>query len=299
MSHPLKHPKAKQLLKRMANAIRSKKTFVLPNKRIAFVCGGRESDSVRTKFIGYAEKNFPLLRIFLAENTYKELDELKPGAHNLVEFEDFLAEIADCIILFPESHGSVAELGYFSNSVRLRRKLLVANDAALQSEDSFISLGPIDLVDRYSKFKPTIQLPDSSDASFDLVRDRLKNRFSGKSRKRFGSISYGELSIQQKFFTTFEIVSAFGPITFQSIIDGFNSVWGHAKRKDLRQITAVLIGASYIGKHESDEDYYFMEGAAPPFLDFDGIDIDQYRLEISDFYARNFPKIHELLVAKK
>ena len=137
----------------------------------------------------------------MAEDIFKELDDLKPGVHNLVELESFIAEIADCIILFPESAGSIAELGFFSNSATLRTKLLIANNVSLQSEDSFIALGPISLVDRDSRFKPTIQLTyKNGDPEFHFIHDRLKYRFKGKSRKLLKTTSYAQLSILEKFF---------------------------------------------------------------------------------------------------
>lgn len=101
----------------------------LPN--IAFLCGGKEQESMRSKFIEYvkseyrhvfisseATKNiFSNERIIIAEEVERLwqrcLIEENAGYDNLLEFETDIAELATVIPVFLESPGSILEAGYF------------------------------------------------------------------------------------------------------------------------------------------------------------------------------------------
>lgn len=96
---------------------------------------------MRTKFVEYARDNLSHLRVFLAENAYKDLiSNQRSGFRNVAEFEDIIAGISDCTIIFPESPGSFSEVGYFAKNEKIRKKLLIVNNLSLQARDSFLSL---------------------------------------------------------------------------------------------------------------------------------------------------------------
>ena len=108
MSHPFEHPKGREFLKQVAQLFSSTNTYVANDSSIAFVCGGpMDDDHVRPKFCEYAKTELPQLRIFLAENAQRDfVTHRDPGQLNVAEFEDLIAHISTCIILFPESPGS-------------------------------------------------------------------------------------------------------------------------------------------------------------------------------------------------
>lgn len=62
---------------------------------------------------------------------------------DLLKFENFLAELSDNIILVLESYGSVCELGAFTSSSSIVKKLFVINDIDKIDSVSFINDGPI------------------------------------------------------------------------------------------------------------------------------------------------------------
>lgn len=64
---------------------------------------------------------------------------------DLLTFEEFLAEVSDCIILFVESPGTFCELGAFSYADKLfSDKLVVIIDNKYKNEQSFIVRGPVE-----------------------------------------------------------------------------------------------------------------------------------------------------------
>lgn len=69
-----------------------------------------------------------------------------PDQHSLLHLENILAVCVDAIVLFPESPGSFAEIGAFSNNPRLAQKLIVLSDKKYKSNKSFINYGPYRLI---------------------------------------------------------------------------------------------------------------------------------------------------------
>jgi hypothetical protein len=122
MSHPFTHPKGKELLKRVAQQFSGTGTYILRDSNIVFVCGGTNDDDMRPRFREYARVEIPHLRIFLAEDAQKDfVTHSEPQFHNIGEFEDIIGEVSDCIVLFPESPGSFAELAISQEMIDLER----------------------------------------------------------------------------------------------------------------------------------------------------------------------------------
>jgi hypothetical protein len=125
LTHPFQHPLAKDFLKRVGKLFRSDKAFILRDSNIVFVCGGpMDGKSMRSRFIQYADVELTHLQMFLAENAEKDyVTHDDPEFHNVAEFEEVIGAVSDCLIIFPESAGSFAELGYFCQSRELRKEL--------------------------------------------------------------------------------------------------------------------------------------------------------------------------------
>ena len=297
MGHPFMHPKAVDLLKRVAQSFHAQDTYILRDSNIVFVCGGpMDRPNMRPRFCNYATTDLPHLRIFLAEVAQKDyVRHIEPEFHNVAEFEDIIAEVSTCIILFPESSGSFAELGYFAKSDKLRKKLLVVNNAGLQGQDSFIALGPIKLVDTHSRFQPTIQLVYSNRPNFSLVKERLDRRIPSHNRKRFKAQKYSELSTQQKFYSVFEIIRLFQALSDEGVEYAFRSIWGNAKRTELHRLLSILVASDYVKRGGEEQNYFCVNRAARSFLEFESPDVKTITMEVIDLYEKDFPEIAEIV----
>ena len=297
MSHPLTHPKARELLKRVAQSFRADDTYILNDSNIVFVCGGpMQPPAMRPRFCEYAKTNLAHLRVFLAETAQKDYVS-HPGSEfqNVAEFEDIIGEVSECVILFPESPGSYAELGYFAKNKDLRKKLLVVNNEKLQGQDSFIALGPIKLIDQYSKFQQTIQLTYLDEPNFGLVKERLDNRIGSQKRKRFNAKKYGNLSIRQKFYVLFEIIRLFQTLTFDGIEFGFRSIWGNANPMELRRLLSILVAADYVRRGGAEQNHFCINRRMQPFLKFDNLDVRTVTLEVIDLYEKSFAEVAQIV----
>ena len=251
---------------------------------------------MRKRFCEYAVTSLPHLRIFLAESAQRDyVRHVDPEFHNVAEFEDIIAEVSTCVVLFPESPGSFAELGYFSRNEKLRKKLLVVNNADLQGQDSFLALGPIKLIDRDSHFQSTIQLQYSAMPNFDLVAQRLTTRIPSQQRKRFVAEGYNELSTQQQFYFIFELLVIFGALAEDGIEYAFRSVWSQVNRTELYRLLSILVAADYVRRGGDELNYFCTNRLMPSFVNFEKLDVTAIRLEVLDFYEENFPNISRIV----
>ena len=298
MSHPLEHPKAKELLKRVAQSIHSGNTYIVRDSKIIFVCGGpmHQQCMMRPKFCEFAKTELPNFRIFLAENAQKDyINHDNPEFLNVAEFEDVISEISTCIVLIPESPGSYAELGYFSNSKKIRKKLLVLNDAKLQGQDSFITLGPIGLIDKYSWYKPAIQISLSEEHPFAVIKQRIEKRNRSLNRRLFKVKGYKNLSFQDKFFQVFQIIYIFQAMTYDGIECAFRGIWGNSKKTDLHRILSILIAADYVRRISEEVEYFCVNREIDPFLNMENLNENYLIMEVVDFYDEHFPRFARIV----
>lgn len=71
--------------------------------------------------------------VFFPEGNYKDL----------LKFESDIAQVAELVILFSESAGSIAELGAFACIPEISQRLLVVVDDHNFNQKSFVKLGPL------------------------------------------------------------------------------------------------------------------------------------------------------------
>jgi len=116
--------------------------------QLIFLCGGalgekRRYESARDYFHRYVKLNTPALakRIRLAETINNWFD--NDLFADLLQVEEFLADVSDLTLLFVESPGSIAELGAFAASDVLRPKTLAVINTAHGRTRSFIADGPV------------------------------------------------------------------------------------------------------------------------------------------------------------
>ncbi|MGH9831073.1 MAG: retron St85 family effector protein, partial [Blastocatellia bacterium] len=288
MGHPFMHPKGRELLKRVALLFKSERIYIRQNSHIVFVCGGRTTNkkTMRRRFLDYSNSSLPNHRIFLAEVADKDLvSHSEPEIFSVAEFETLISQVSDCIILFPESPGSFAELGYFANNPEITKRLLVANDADLQGEDSFIARGPILEIDRASVYAPTIQL-DQVNPNFDLIKKRL-DKWIGERRKKFEFKKHGDLEPREGFFSVFEILRLFPCLTLEGVEFAYRSIFSNVNPREIRQFISIMVAAEYVMRCGPNGEHFIIQPSISSFLDFNGQKAETLKLEVIDFYSEH------------
>lgn len=299
MTPQLTHPSSVTLLGELGSLFRSSGIFTSRDRRLVFLCGGpvaSRKNSFRKKFLHYARKSLRDFRFFLAEDAARDLfAHGDPVFVNIAEFESLISNLADCILLIPESPGAIAELGYFSAQETTREKLLVVNHIDFQGDESFLKLGPIDIVNRYSKFRPALHLNLNSRApDFRPIVQQLR-RFKLEIRGHFEFKRYDQLSFQHRLFIVFELIYLFGRISHDAIEYAIGAVFSKdvaltiELQQELRQLLSILSAGQYVQRLANGETVLAPTLAARPFLEIPRSKIDSMRLKINDFVRRAPP----------
>lgn len=295
MTPQLTHPSSATLLGELGHFFRSKRIFTRSDRRLVFLCGGAVSPdrtSFRGKLLDYARKSLPEFRFFLAEDAARDLFRYgDPIFINIAEFEALLSDLADCVLIIPESPGSIAELGYFSALEETRKKLLVVTDLKFQGDESFLSLGPIELVNRHSRYRPAIQLSlKAKNPTFRPIAKILR-RYELENRGHFEFKNYDQLSIQHRLFVIFELIYLFGGISYDAIeLLIQKTFFDHeslpdSQKQDLRQLLSILCAGHYVRRLGEDA-LLVPVPQAKPFFDIGKTDRNSLRLKIADFVRR-------------
>jgi len=279
----------------LISLFQSKNIFTRRDRRLVFLCGGPVSTrrrSFRKRLLHYAQASLHDFRFFLAEDAARDIfAHGYPFFVNIAEFETLISALADCVVVIPESPGSIAELGYFSAHKPIRDKTLVVNDLNFQGDDSFLNLGPIELINRHSNYRPTLHfnLKDKS-PNFRAIVKQLR-RYELDIRGHFEFKKYGQLPIRHRLFVVFEFIFLFGQISYEAlelaisfVFQGGRSLSDKHKR-ELRQLLSILCAGQYVQRL----DHGVLLVPTPdvkPFLDISDSLRNSLRIKISDFATR-------------
>ena len=283
MGHPFLHGEAKALLKRVATFFDPGNAFISANSNFLFVCGGDIGGNyMRPRFRKFATGGLPNWHIFLAERAFDALvSEDDTEHHNLTVIEELIGQIADAIVLFPESPGSYAELGYFSKTPELAKKSLVISDYKFQGQDSFISLGPIHLINAVSIYSPSIQLVYNEKADFTHIKQRLTKR-TRRTRQSFQR-ERRRLTDREYFFLVLELIRIFRAITIEGIQYAVKSIFGYARTRTIKHVIAILAGAELVSRCGLEDEFYCVTPGESTFMEFKGSEED-FVFKLLDFY---------------
>jgi hypothetical protein len=135
-----KHPKYLVARKHFASEFTPWKLTVLHQSlpKVLFICGGDDKYCKNRKLIEeYFQRHLQELLTFRAEDAWKVISQVDSA--NVLALEEWLADFSDVVIILIESFGTVAELGAFSLSNTLRKKLLPIIDNSYVKDESFIN----------------------------------------------------------------------------------------------------------------------------------------------------------------
>lgn len=174
-----------KLLERTVSLLQECSFKLVRDRIVVFVCGGpskpkdSQNPSWRAAFLEWFSRTggASRLEMFLAEKAYDVAIHSQHGFLNLGDFEKVLADLSDCVLLFPESAGSHAEAGVFANSTpKLYEKILVANERVPHNSTSFLSRGPLHRFGAKSRFAQAIVLDQerSNNPSFQVIIQRIE-----------------------------------------------------------------------------------------------------------------------------
>lgn len=228
--------------------------YFLP--KIIFICGGDEKyHKNRGLLEEYFIKHHPKWLTFRAEDAWDVISQ--DDTSNALVLEEWLADFSDVVIIIVESFGTVGELGAFSLSPTLRKKLLPILDIKYKKELSFINTGPIKWIDKDSKFQPSIYTKfDSILTCVPEIEERINKR---SWDFRLIQIKYGNYHFSNKvllFFLVY-IVSALGPITVKEIVSITNSLIGYKEKNIIDFVLSIGVALHIFSTIKLENSEYF------------------------------------------
>ena len=205
----LHHPKFVPIRDAALRAVKRDVYRFRRTKPVIFLCGGRDSKP-RDRVAEYLRTKADSL-VFYAEEIWAVI--ARENSQNALEMEARLADLSDIVIVIVESPGTFAELGAFSLSPILRKKLLPILPADHRGTQSFIESGPIGWVDAESTFKPSLWV------DLDTILEaggQLDDRLDRLSSRPIRAASLGDSPKHLLLFTC-DLVAIFGPCPVEHV----------------------------------------------------------------------------------
>lgn len=232
---------------------------------IVFVCGGNDPESARKRFIEIAQEKLPGRDIFLPEYVIDDyLSEATDKPFNLAKFEELIAALSFVVVIFPEQPGAICETGYFAAKNRIVRKVLLAISSDHDLRDSFISIGPGQIVTEKSYFSPPQYVDYKGD--FASVIERINRSKLKKFREPLRIQEYRDATLFEKMALCQKIIEVLHVATFDDLIYIFRSAFkAQISIEELRQLVAVLSGSGYL-KRSQPYGHYSVVAEKPSFL---------------------------------
>jgi hypothetical protein len=195
-------------------------------------------------------------------------------------------------LIFPESAGSLAEVGFFSNS-DVREKTLVINDYRYQTTDSFANLGPIRTIDDHSFLRPAVHL-NRSGGLFDFgpVQERLTRLFQHPRRKTVDYNSFTSLNYREKLVIVLETIRVLRTVTASALHVAVKTAFQSCRSRDLRQLLSILVSAGYVS-HQGP--YFLAQYQKPSLAEFEGFSSEDLTVRAVYYYQRHRPTVYAIL----
>lgn len=203
--------------------------------KFVFLCGaaldaegyGKSNRGTIDRFI---QKQTDDIFIVLSEKLWE--DDFNSSI-DLLTFEEFLAEISDCIILLVESPGSFCELGAFAYADALfSDKLLVVVDNKYRDSKSFILTGPVAKVKKEGSDVVYAPLDGTGLLSSDELRkailkriEVLNSKYSNLNKRKINT-NPNCVSISSFIIESLELIKITQPIRQNDLIDLYKKVKG-------------------------------------------------------------------------
>lgn len=297
MRHQFEHSSGAEILNGVAEIFKRNQVFQRTDRPLVFVCGGSitaGADSLRRKFLDWAHLELPNLTFVLAESVYGVKHPGEPLEFtNLSRFETFIAKVSDCLIIFPESAGSFAEVGLFSNSP-VKKKTLIANNFRFQSVDSFVSLGPIATVDHYSYLRNTLYINISATGpDFGPIRERLSRLKLGENRRRIVYKEYKDLAYREKLAACMATLQLLRLVTLRSLYESLRVSFGSASQKDAKVLLSVLVAS---GLAEVHEEFFRPCESTCSLVEIEDFKADPFYARLTYYFKKHHARSYETLM---
>eukprot|EP01133_Synstelium_polycarpum_P018996 gene18996-22739_t len=224
--------------------------------------------------------------IFYPEDIFDDL--LVGQGHSLLALESILANSVDAIVIFPESPGSFAEIGAFSNDEKLRNKIICFANKKFQRNKSFINYGPLRLV-KSSKSGTVAHInyediddSEKSEKIYDELIDALsKIRKLNPTRRHVGNI----LEAEHFLLPCIYLVDNIGNVSMYKILESVTKLDSKFCEIATKSALGRLVAKRFITRNLNGYSVTIL-GAESVRRSFGHRNLDVARIEVLNFELR-------------
>ena len=267
--------------------------------KISLLLSGQRNNNIgkktnRKTLIHYTENNTThQIKFILAEKILHK--DFERSGLDLLRGENFLAEIVDCIIIFLESLGTAAELGAFAVNHKLCNKLFVINDSQFINKPSFISNGPLKLVENTSNYSPVYycDLHNISNSLPDIVNKIYNGPVKRNKRVHLPLKNGGRLMPKYWLLLLCDLIRIVQPVNAMSIEYIANQLIGKIKLGDLYTYLSIAIHTGLLKTEKyGAESLFFINPELKKSAYFSRVansDVSEARLDMLNVITRHYP----------
>jgi len=277
--------------------------FKLDRTRISvFVCGGRpktkagQSPSWRAAFLEWIRNqgDASRLEVLLAEKAYDAAIQSDRGFLNISEFEETLADLSDCVLLFPESAGSYAEAGVFASNVKISYKVLVANDASHHNASSFLSRGPLHAFGSKSRFcQPIVLLEEKiNNPAFETIRQRIEEN-ALRNRKTISWTSAVDVDLREKLAIVVALIRTAVVLSEVDLLYLLEELDLSITHQECQQMLRILLMFKQVERRANGIFRYLTGNPFQAIIEGAGGKLTGLSASYREYYMERFPKLLE------
>lgn len=246
------------------------------SKQLIFLCGANKSPgevSVRRssvkKFIDSLSSSYTAI---YAEGIFNELKKFEQQKNSL-DLEFWISEVADKVVIILESESAFCELGAFSHK-DLRHKLIVINNDAFRTSESFINTGPIAALTEVKS--PVMWYPMSSDgvtrldgigAIFSELKSAISSNLPDKKELDFDKLSQLPPNKNSLYFLH-DLILLLSPITHEEMILVLGVIFDHKNLDIVKNLLGVLREAKLVTTKKIDSKWLYEPTSTEFFLNY-------------------------------
>jgi len=271
---------------------------------IVFVFGSASKESIRNLFINYTKKSSSKLIYITIEDLTIDLKEnvlqkgIKQELIKLIDLEYRVISLSYCVVIFPESPGSFAELGFFSKELHTKQKIFALKDYEYADDDSYVNR----LIDYIHKdrniYSSTLRFKNSDGESKKKFKKELKSTKFPKILKKIDKdydstkiflpkspqllkrkdLHILPLALIHELILIYPYLrySELKVVYQQCLSKNFNKI--PFDKDEMNYIISLLVVSEYIKRVSIDNSYYFVNLIPNSFFEFDENIVSNYEL---------------------
>ena len=218
---------------------------------------------------------------------------------NLIDFENDVAELADAVVIFVESAGSIAEFAAFCQIPSIAPKLLIFVQEAYAGDGSFIDLGPAKFLRADNKKSVSIYpwtfnkkgfVRKSIEGSEKEIVDDIKQHLSSVGN----SVKFDRESLRHKILLVCDVLDQCSALTQSELRDYLSRVGVDIETQALKRLLFILEKFEYLAVVHRGNYTYYVTKQSPSTITYSfskateiAPDAQRRKTDILEYYEKN------------